>query len=252
MLKIINYSFNFLVRLGSISDSLFKILCFIRKARVCPSEILSQGVSFISNIFLPMMMVGVAIGAVIGIQLTPEFASKGLGSQIGILSALSMTRELMPVVGSLMIATQYGTGFTAELANMKVTEQIDALKVLRVSPVGYLVVPRFLTLILFAPLVIWLGALVGIFATYVSAWLIEGISLRAFLSSIQDFLLLKDLFLCLFKGSVFGALIVSISASIGLSVKGGAREVGKATTASVIVNFTTIIVCDYIISSIFI
>jgi phospholipid/cholesterol/gamma-HCH transport system permease protein len=252
MTKIINYSLHFLRQLGTISDGLLTILCLLRKARVHPREIMAQSVVFISNILLPIILIGIALGTVIGIQLTPEFAKNGIESQIGILSALSMTRELMPVIGSLMIATQYGTGLTAELANMKITEQIDALKIFKVSPIGYLVVPRFLSLILFAPLVIWFGALVGIISTYVFSWLVEDISLQGFLRSIQEFLLMKDLLLCLFKASFFGALIVTISSGIGLATEGGAKEVGKATTKSVIINFLTIIISDYIISSIFI
>ena len=79
---------------------------------------------------------------------------------MGILSALMLTRELSPVIGCLMIATQFGTGIAAEIANMKVSEQVDALKVFGVNPLEYLVLPRFAALVIITPFIIWLSALV--------------------------------------------------------------------------------------------
>ena len=199
----------------------------------------------------PVMIISIALGVVIGVQLGPEFISRGLGSHMGIISALTMTRELIPVVGSLMIATQYGTGLAAELANMKITEQIDALKVFGVNHIEYLVVTKFLAAVIFCPIVIWIASLVSIAACYTTTWLTHSLSFKGFTGSIWTYFQISDITLCFIKAAAFAALIILIAITLGLNVKGGAKEVGKATTLTVILSFVAIVAVDFLITTIY-
>lgn len=239
------------VFLGQMSRILSATLVHISKGRCSKNDFFDQARILIFNSLVPVITIGIALGVVLGVQMGPEFVSHGLGNQLGIVSALTMTRELIPVIGSLMIATQYGTGIAAEIANMKITEQIDALKVFRVDHIRYLVVPRFLAAVVFSPLIIWFGSIIAVYSTFLTVNLTEGIRLQGFANSIWDYYKLKDIWLCLMKSSVFGALIVLIAVTLSFEVSGGAKEVGKATTQTVILSFIFIVLIDYIISSIY-
>ncbi len=230
----------------------FSAICYsVAHGKFNSTDFIKYSVVFCYSVMLPVFIIAVALGVVIGVQLGPEFVSKGLGSDLGILSALTMTRELVPVVGSLMIATQYGTGLAAELANMKITEQIDALKVFKINPIEHLVVPRFLAAVTFTPVIIWLASLIAVGSSYVTVWLTEGLRLKGFLRSIWAYYKLSDISLCLIKSAVFGGMIVVIATTLGLQVEGGAREVGKATIMTVILSFVSIVLVDYIITTIY-
>lgn len=231
--------------------NLFLILKSIFKLHISWSDFIYQSSYLIFNVIGPVFIIATALGVVMGIQLGPEFISRGMGNKLGILSALTMTRELIPVVGSMMIATQYGTGIAAEIANMKITEQIDALKIFKVNPIYYLAVPRFLAAVIFCPLIIWLGSLVAILSSYFTVWFKAGLSFNGFIGSIWDYYKTDDLLLCLYKASVFGAIIVLTAVSFGFEAKGGAKEVGQATTLTVIASFILIVITDYIITAIY-
>lgn len=215
------------------------------------AEFLSQAKRLVFESWQSVFAIMVALGTVIAVQLAPEFDKQGLGSQMGIVSGLAMTRELAPVIGCLMVATQYGSGIAAELANMKITEQVDALKVMKVSPIAYLVVPRFFAAMIFLPLEIWAAALIGLFSCYFVSNLVADISFSGFMSSIWSYMGVEDVYLCLFKASVFGCIIVLIASVLGLSAKGGATEVGRATTLTVILSFVTIVLVDLLVTSIY-
>lgn len=234
--------------LGQLSRNFSQISFAIAWGKFNRAEFVRQSIRLIFSVIMPVIFISIALGVVIGVQLGPEFVSKGLGSQFGIVSAITMTRELIPVVGCLMIATQYGTGIAAEFANMKITEQIDVLRVQRINPIEYLVVPRFMAAVIFVPLIIWLANLFAIASSYITVWLAHSLSLTAFLSSVWAYLKVSDIWLCLFKASAFGALLVLIASTLGLEVEGGAKEVGRATTATVILSFIAIVAFDYIIT----
>jgi phospholipid/cholesterol/gamma-HCH transport system permease protein len=226
------------------------VLCFL-KLKFSFKSFFEQSIILVLNSLTPVLVIGVALGIVIGVQMGPEFVSHGLGNKLGIISALTMTRELMPVIGSLMIATQFGTGIAAEIANMNISEQIDALKVFKVDHVEYLAVPRVMSAIVFCPIIIWVSAVIAVLSTFVTVYINHGIRFQGYINSIWDYLKLKDIYLCLIKSSVFGALIVLIALTISLSVRGGAKEVGKATTQTVITSFIFIVLVDFLITMIY-
>lgn len=246
--KGINESFNLL---GRAAGNGAEILYLVAWGKFNLAALFKEANVLIFSVITPVLLISIALGIVIGVQLGPEFMSRGLGSHLGILSALTMTRELIPVVGSLMIATQYGTGLAAELANMKITEQIDALKVFGVNHVEYLVVPKFLAAVIFCPVIIWIASLVAIASSYLTTWLTDGLSFKGFMGSIWSYFKISDITLCFIKAAAFAALIILIATTLGLSVKGGAKEVGKATTMTVILSFVAIVAVDFLITSIY-
>jgi phospholipid/cholesterol/gamma-HCH transport system permease protein len=242
---------SFLIFMGNIGRNFAGISYSIAWGKFSVADFFKDSVALCYGVMMPVFIIAIALGVVIGVQLGPQFVSKGLGSDLGILSALMMTRELVPVVGSLMIATQYGTGLTAELANMKITEQIEALKVFRVNPIEYLVVPKFLAAVIFTPVIIWLASLIAIASSYITVYLTEGLRFKGFMRSIWTYYKISDISLCLTKSAVFGGMIVLIAITLGLEVEGGAKEVGKATTLTVILSFIMIVLVDYVITTIY-
>lgn len=237
--------------LGELSVTFIQIIKTILRGKINYPEFISESKYFLYSLFIPTSIIAISLGIVMSIQLGPEFISRGIGNKLGIVSMLTMTRELIPVVGSLMIATQYGTGIAAQFGNMKITEQIDALTVMRVDPIYYLVVPRFLAAILFAPVLIWIASLLSVISSFVTVLLSANLSMKAFTASILAYYKLSDINLCLMKASIFGGLIILIASTLGLNTKGGAKEVGQATTKTVIVSFIAIVLVDYIITSIY-
>lgn len=194
---------------------------------------------------LPIIsLVAFFIGVIMALQ--TAYQMQRLGSEIYIASivALSMVRELGPVITALVIAGRVGAAITAEIGSMQVTEQIDALQTLATNPVNYLVVPRFLALSLMLPVLTLYANIIGIFG----GWLIcvhrLGISSSMYLNITFDSLLFKDLFTGLIKTIFFGMIITFVSCYEGFNVEGGAEGVGRATTRSVVTAFIFVIAAD--------
>lgn len=227
----------------------FRSLQYTLNLKIFIPNLVSYANNLICSVTLPTIVIAAAIGVVIGVQLGPQFVSKGVGAKLGILTLLTMSRELVPILGGFMLATQYGTALTAEIANMKITEQLDALKIFKVSPSFYIITPALIAGILLTPLIFWLAVLMGTLSTYVTVAVNENLAWNGFLSSIVDYFKLDDALLCLSKAMLFSTLIVIIASTIGLNVGGGgAREVGKATTATVIACFIVVIVVDLVVT----
>jgi len=201
---------------------------------------------------LPIVsLVGLFIGFIFALQ-TAYFMQR-LGSEMYIASlvALSVVRELGPVITALVVAGRVGAAITAEIGSMQVTEQIDALETLATSPIKYLVVPRFLALSLMLPLLTLYADAIGIFGSYLICVFKLGISSNLYLRVTAEALLYKDLFTGLFKTIFFGMIIALVSCYEGFNVEGGAEGVGRATTRCVVISFIMIIACDCFFTALF-
>jgi phospholipid/cholesterol/gamma-HCH transport system permease protein len=204
------------------------------------------------NDSLPIVsLVGLFIGLIFALQ-TAYFMQR-IGSEIYIASlvALSVVRELGPVITALVVAGRVGASITAELGSMQVTEQIDALETLATNPIKYLVVPRFLALSLMLPILTLYADIIGILGSYLICVYKLGISGSMYLRVTFDSLLNKDLFTGLFKTIFFGMIIALVSCYEGFNVEGGAEGVGRATTKSVVVTFIMIIAADCFFTALF-
>lgn len=202
----------------------------------------------VQSLFI-VSLTGVFSGMVLALQLTYSLRAYGGEGLVGRLVALSLMREMAPVFSSLMITARAGSAMAAELGNMRVTEQIDAIKTMAVSPEQYLLSPRLLAAVLVSPMLCVLFTLVGMGGAYLVAveWL--GVDLGTFLARIEDGVFPHDYHMGLIKAAVFGFLISAISCSQGFYASGGAKGVGEATTRAVVQSAVAILIANYIITS---
>ena len=183
-------------------------------------------------------------GAVMTLQITDVLITYGAQSTVGGLMAVAMGRELGPILVGVVLAGRVGAAITAEIGTMKVTEQIDALRVMAVDPVGYLVVPRVVACMVMVPILAFYGVVIGIAGGYFVATAIKGLAPSTYLDSIQMFSTISDFTLGLIKSSVFGAVIALVGAYKGMETKMGAEAVGFSTTSSVVTSIILVFVLD--------
>jgi len=191
------------------------------------------------------------IGVVIALQSAYQMKKVSAEMYIPSLVAISICREIGPIITALVVAGRIGASIAAELGSMKVTEQVDALETLAADPVKYLVTPRFIALITMLPLLTVYADLVGIAGGYAVSVYKLGLSSSLYIKMTFLPLELKDIFTGLFKTLVFAALIAIISCYEGLRVEGGAEGVGAATTRAVVQSFILIIVSDAFFTVVF-
>lgn len=187
-------------------------------------------------------------GMVMTVQIAHEFIKYGAQSSVGGVIAIAMGRELAPVLTGVVVAGRVGAAITAEIGSMKVTEQIDALRVMAVSPIAYLVVPRMLACLIMMPLLVVFGDVIGTMGGYFMATQYAGISDFAFLNSIRVFCIPNDVVGGLIKGGFFGIIISLVGCHKGLTTENGAEGVGKATTGSVVTSIILIFISNYFLS----
>ncbi|MBN2382960.1 ABC transporter permease [bacterium] len=204
----------------------------------------------VGNRSLPVVMITAGFtGAVLALQSYAGFKRFNAESLIGTVVALSMTRELGPVLTALMVAGRAGSAMAAELGTMRVTEQIDALVTLATNPIKYLVVPRFLAGLIMLPILVLLSDALGIIGGYLVGVVILGVNPVTYRLATFNFLEMPDIMSGLIKAAFFGAFIALISCYKGFYAGGGAEGVGKATTGAVVVSSMTILISDYFLTS---
>ncbi len=196
-------------------------------------------------------LVAMFIGIIFALQTAVFMQRMGSEMYIASIVALSLVRELGPVITALVVAGRVGASITAELGSMQVSEQIDALETLATNPVQYLVVPRFLALSLMLPVLTLFADFIGILGSYMICVYRLGISSSLYIQVTRDSILFKDLFTGLFKSVFFGMIIAIVSCFEGFNVEGGAEGVGVATTRSVVESFILIIMADCFFTAIF-
>lgn len=187
-------------------------------------------------------------GMVMSVQTAKEFVRFGAADSVGGIVAIAMGRELAPILTGVVVAGRIGAAIAAELGTMKVTEQIDALRVMATSPVKYLVAPRLLAIVLMMPVLVVYANLVGDVGGWFVAETYAGINSHMFLESIRGFIEPWDIIGGLIKGAVFGAIIATIGCFRGLTATQGAEGVGRATTKSVVLSIILIFIANYFLS----
>ena len=202
----------------------------------------------VQSVFI-VALTGVFSGMVLALQTTHSLRDFGAEGIVGSIVATSLTREIAPVFTALMVAARAGSAMAAELGNMRVTEQIDAIVTMAVSPVQYLLSPRLLAAVMMLPLLCILYTCVGMGGAWLVAvqWL--GVDPGIFISNIEKYLRPSDFFMGMIKSAVFGFLISAISCTRGFFAAGGARGVGEATTRAVVHSAVSILVANYLLTS---
>lgn len=214
----------------------------------------------LERVFLQMEFIGVKSvslvilvstfsGMVLALQTYTGFRRFGAESLVGAVVALSLCRELGPVLTSIMVAARAGSAMAAEIGTMRVTEQIDALEVMAINPIKYLIVPRVIASVCVIPLLTIISNFTGIVGGYIVGVKLLNINEGVYINRTIDLLEVSDIFNGLFKSGVFALILSIIGCYKGYYTSGGARGVGKATTEAVVLACVVIFVVDYILTS---
>ena len=223
---------------------------FFSKNKLVKRAYVEQLYSFGIKSFLLVFIVSIFTGMVLIIQLVPEFRKFQAEGLIGGTIALAITRELGPTLTAVIIAGRIGSAITAELGSMKVTEQIDALSVMAVNPIDYLVSPRIFSGIIMLPILTIMADFLGVFGGYIIGVLKLGLISGTYISGVKFLLSTKDIIGGVIKSLFFGTIITSVACYKGMNVKGGSEGVGIATTSSVVAAIMLILIFNFFLSSI--
>lgn len=195
-----------------------------------------------------VIVTGAFTGAVFTFQCYTNFKQFGVETGVGAIVSVALCRELGPVLAGLMVAGRVGAAMAADIGTMKVTEQIDALRVMGVDPVGYLVLPRFIAMLVSMPLLIAESITFGLVASYIVTVFGYGVPEPWFLSHMKEHTNMTDLSVGMIKGFVFGIIITLISCHQGLMAKDGAVGVGNGTTRAVVNSSLTLLILNFFLS----
>lgn len=224
-----------------------RTLRFIFRGAVNARDTLDQ-MALIGVASLPIVLITVAFsGAVLALYMSQIAVKWGFGSLTGGVVGLSIAREIGPVLTAVVVTARSGSAIAAELGSMKVTEQIDALRALAVSPVQYLVVPRLLAAVVMLPVLTILADIIGTMGGYLVAT-VNGVAAGGFISSLRIQVLPYDVIMGLLKAVFFAVVIVVVGAQQGLQTTGGATGVGKSTTSAVVISIVTIYILNFLLA----
>lgn len=199
---------------------------------------------------LPVVLImAMFTGMVLAIQTYTGFKRFNAENYMGTVVALSMTRELGPVLTGLIVSGRAGAAMAAELGTMRVTEQIDALITLATNPVKYLVVPRFIAGFLMLPLLTIIADTTGMIGGYLISVYVLNVNPVIYTRMTRDYLELNDIYGGLLKACVFGIIISIVSCYKGFYTQGGAEGVGKATTGAVVLSMMLILIANYFLAA---
>ncbi len=218
-------------------------------------EILDQMfIAGVGSLFV-VSIVSIFTGMIMGLNTGLGLRDFGAEGQIGLLLTITLTREMSPFMTSLILAASVGSAMAAEIGTMKVSEEIDALEVMSINPVRYLVMPRIFGFSVMVPILCVYSSTLGILGGAIVGHFQLGIDMISYfqdvmyrISSIPG---LKDLYVGVFKGYVFGLIIATVSCSQGLRTTGGAIGVGQTTRQAVVTSFLMVIFFGYVITAIF-
>ncbi len=237
--------------LGLCTKNLIQTLKYIFGGNVKWSSIISQAVS-ISYDSIPISLSIVFIAAIIiAMQVSKQFLMSGAESYVGGFLAIALIRELAPGFAALALSARAGTAISAEVANMQVTSQIDAIKTLKVDPIGYYFAPRIIAGAITVPMIVILAELLGVLGGMIISYTTIGLHPNRYMSSVWLWLNTKDIYISILKGFIFGVIIPLICATQGYTTTGGAKNVGISTTKAAINSTIFLLAADLIVAFIF-
>jgi phospholipid/cholesterol/gamma-HCH transport system permease protein len=235
----------FLEESGRVMLLFLKTLAFIFRPPFDIRNLLKQ-VEYVGIKSIPVVLItGGFTGMVLALQSYTGFKRFNAEAFVATVVALSMTRELGPVLCGLMVSGRVGSAMAAELGTMQVTEQIDALYTLAINPVKYLVVPRFLASLIVMPILTTFADILGIIGGYLVSVMLLGSNPTVYIRRTYDYLDLEDVYVGLLKACIFGMIIATIGCYQGMNTRGGAEGVGKATTNAVVISSLLILIANY-------
>jgi len=201
------------------------------------------GVNSLSLVFI----IAVFTGAVSAWQAAYQLKGIAPLSFLGTATSRAIITELGPVLTAIVIAGRVGASIAAEIGSMKVTEQIDALETMGISPVGFLATPRFFASIIMMPILVIFADMIAIVGAYFISNYFLGVSFDVFFESVRRYFLFGDFTFGLLKGMIFGGVTALLGCHIGFRTEGGAEGVGLSTIKSFVVSSSMILILDYIL-----
>jgi len=222
----------------------------IGRGRIGLTDLMQELLEAGPGSFLIVLITGLAAGTVFNIQVAAELSRQGANAAVGGLLALGLSREIAPLLTATLLTGKVATAYAAQLGSMKVTEQIDAITMLRTDPVEYLVVPRVLALVVMAPVQCLLFFWVALWSGQTSSTLLYGIPPAVFWNSVRTWMEPDDLPSMLVKALVFGLQIAVLACGWGLTTSGGPKEVGTSTTGAVVMILVTVALVDVVLTQI--
>jgi|SRR5690554_614105 len=188
------------------------------------------------------------IGLIVALQSAAQLRLFGANIFIADLMSIAMVREMGPLITAIIISGRSGSSIASEIATMKVTEELDALKMMAINPIRYVVVPKFHAITICMPLLVMISMLIGILGGIIISVVYLNLSFSAFYNQMLNALMFKDLVISLVKSTCFAWAIVIIGSFYGFRVEGGAEGVGRATTLSVVTSIFAVVFIDVIFS----
>lgn len=237
--------------LGLCVQNFIKCLKYLFSGQVKFSSVISQAASISYDSLSISLIISFIAAATIAIQVSKQFLMSGADTYIGGTIAIIMIRELAPGFAALAIGARAGTAICAEIANMQVTSQVDAMKILKVDPVGYYFTPRIIAAALTVPMVVLLAEFIGIAGGMLVASATIDLHPARYMHSVWAWMATKDIYISLLKSFIFGGLIALICATQGYETKGGAKEVGLSTTKSAILLTIYLMIADFLVNLVF-
>lgn len=237
--------------LGKCVENFITSVKYICSGQMRFKHALSQAAAISFDSLLISLIISFVAAAVITIQVSKQFLMSGADSYIGGTLVVVIIREIAPAFVALSIGARAGTAISAEIANMKVTEQVDAIKTLKVDPVGYYFAPRILSAAVTIPMVTIIAEVVGVLGGMLVSYLTIGLHPHRYMDSVWAWLQLKDFYISILKAFVFGILIADVCATQGYETTGGAKEVGISTTQAAIKSTIYMLIADFIINFVF-
>lgn len=236
---------------GQVSSNLIDACYYVWERRINSVHVIQQIASIGFDSIPIALIISLISGCVLALHAAEKFAMTGANKYVGALVALAIVREMGPIFTAFAVGSRSGTAISAEIANMSVTSQIDALKIMHISPIRYLMVPRVLACIISLPLITVLSETIGILGGMFTAEHAVRLHYSMFLDSIWLNLKWYDIEVSLLKAAVFGIILAAISVTVGLNTKGGARNVGLATTQATVWTAISVIIADFFLTWIF-
>ena len=236
---------------GKCMQNLFTSVKYLIAGRSRWCHVISQAAAISYDSLLISLVIAFVSAAVIAIQVSKQFLMSGAEAYVGGSIAVVMIREIAPGFVALAIGARAGTAISAEIANMQVTSQVDAIKTLGVDPVGYYFAPRLIAAAFTVPMVVILAEFIGIVGGMMVAYFAIQLHPNRFMDTVWLLLEAKDIYISIFKAFVFGILITLVCATQGYKTTGGAKDVGIATTKSAIKATFYLLVADFIINLLF-
>jgi len=245
--KIGDKTLSFLQEFGQVSVLLGNIIKFFPQIPRSKKLILYQMEHIGVNSLPLVLIIAVFTGAVAAWQAAYQLKGIAPLSFLGGATSRAIITELGPVLTGIVIAGRVGASIAAELGTMKVTEQIDALETMGISPIRFLAMPRFLAAILMLPILVIFANVIAVLGAYIVSNYFLGVSFAVFFNSVRRFFEMWDLVAGLIKTVFFGAVTSLLGCHIGFRTEGGAEGVGLATIRSFVISSALILILDYLL-----